>query len=349
MSSPPHARKTLWQLFDTTRRHNQQKSLEADPWAYRVPRWYPIQPQSLRPLPNTLRESAELLAELVETTGEEGLFEGSFAGFIYSSNAIEQTGPDRLETFRIVRDLLKNHESMDSRWLEITSETSRDFQTRREVVQHVTAFLFLKQHIDEHGQLSEEGLLECHRILMDGVPSSDGETNYQGVYRSCELRVGDPLRNMYGEEKKLAAAAEVKDLMGPWVEKFNEALTGTHDPIAVGSMLKIQFLEIHPFLDGNGRMSRMLLNALVTAYLPHTIITFGENKKERAKYQQSVRETIKTSSPGILAFFSLKRASKATLERLQKAEIILSRSSRATDQTTAYTHSQTRKSNITKQ
>ncbi|KAK6336291.1 hypothetical protein TWF696_001853 [Orbilia brochopaga] len=319
-TSPSRARKPLWQLFDIANTDNTPKQFEADTWAYRVPKWYTIQPGSLKPIPDSLRETAELLARLKDAPAE-GAFEETFATFIYSSNAIEQAGLDKSETWKIVRRLLEEYKmDADEEWMATRPKLSQGSKTRREVIQHVLAFIFLKRYLGEHGSLSEEGLLECHRVLTDGIPSDDGDTDYQGVYRQCEMSVGDPLKNRYGEEKKVAVGADVASLMRIWIEDFNEALSRTHDPIATGSNLKIRFLDIHPFLDGNGRRSRMLLNALVTAYLPHTIITFGENKKERTKYLQTVREALRTNSPGIFAFFALRRASKASLKRIQSAE-----------------------------
>ncbi|KAJ6257619.1 hypothetical protein Dda_7406 [Drechslerella dactyloides] len=325
MTSLSYTKQSLWQLFDITKTNNEARLLEADLWAYRIPKWYTIQAGSLKAIPNSLRESAELLVGLKDTT-EEAAFEEAFANFIYSSNAIEQVGLDKSQTWKLVREVLGGYKTdSDEEWMATKSKVCKDSMTRREVVQHVHAFIFLKSYLGRHGNLSKEGLLECHKILTDGIPSEDGDSDYQGVYRQCEMSVGDPLKNRYGEEKKVAVGADVASLMRVWIEDFNQALASTHDPIAAGSNLKIRFLDVHPFLDGNGRLSRMLFNALVTAYLPHTIVTFSENKRERIKYLQSVREALRTNSPGIFAFFALKRASKASLKRLQSAEAKLKR------------------------
>ncbi|KAK6514545.1 hypothetical protein TWF281_004743 [Arthrobotrys megalospora] len=309
----------LWTIFDVQARKDGSGTMPYKGFArnYRIPPWRNIHPEDLWTIPQSLSESAQLLAGLKEEKLQEA-FETEFANFIYSSNAIECAGPKQSETLRIVKETIAGlNAENDGERSETRSTFNSDSTAQREVIQHIRAFLYLKRQISELNHLSEESLLDCHRILTEEIPSSEGVQGYQGRYRLCEMVVGNPLRLRTGEEICCLSPDKVPERTKSWLLDYNTALIDSCDPVAAASELKIKFLEIHPFLDGNGRVSRLLFNGLITNYYPHTIITFGESKHERTRYQQSVRESIRRRTPGIFAFFALQRAARSSLQRLE--------------------------------
>ncbi|KAF3085980.1 hypothetical protein TWF102_011235 [Orbilia oligospora] len=277
----------IWAIFDIRPKSTEEKNTPHKGFArnYRIPPWCNIHPEELFTIPQSLRENAQLLAGLEEGKLQEA-FERQFANFIFSSNMIESAGLDESETWEIVKEMLSDTEPAGR----VLSNNSK---SRREVIRHVQALLYLKKRISD---------LEC----------------YQGRYRFCEITVGSPLVLRTGEELCCPPPNKVAEYMKDWLMDYNTALTSCSDPVAVASELKIRFLVIHPFLDGNGRMSRLLFNSLITQYYPHTIISFGESKHERLRYNQSIRESIRRRAPGIFAFFALQKATKSALKRLDE-------------------------------
>ena len=84
-------------------------------------------------------------------------------------------------------------------------------------------------------------ILETHRLLMINKHIQDDE---KGYFRKCEVRVG----HHYGLNHIL-----IQEAMEPWA--MNAWLYPDH-----WKQHHIKFEKIHPFVDGNGRTGRMLMN-----------------------------------------------------------------------------------------
>jgi Fic family protein len=88
-------------------------------------------------------------------------------------------------------------------------------------------------------------ILASHQALMQG---GDGERSDPGAYRQQSVRVGDLVPPSAPHIPRL-----IKDL-----EDFINANT-TVLPLIRAGLAHVQFETIHPFLDGNGRIGRLLI------------------------------------------------------------------------------------------
>lgn len=115
-----------------------------------------------------------------------------------------------------------------------------------EAKNHQTALNYLFDHVDKKEKIDESLVLKLHSILMNGVRPD------AGVYRNHAVRilgVNLPTAN-YVSIPKL-----IPDVMAQASEK-------TDDIIALSSVVHSTFEQIHPFSDGNGRVGRLLMNAM---------------------------------------------------------------------------------------
>lgn len=150
---------------------------------------------------------------------------------------------------------------------------------------------------DHHGtlKLSENNTLHFHSILLQ---FSTKDVSHRGKYKSGDNTV--IMKNEDGEEIVLFNPTKpylVKPEMDLAMDWANEQFEKKElHPILVIANFVFEFLAIHPFIDGNGRLSRALTNLLLLrsgyAYAPYVSLDeIIEGRKE--KYYLALRATQK--------------------------------------------------------
>lgn len=116
-----------------------------------------------------------------------------------------------------------------------------------EAKNHQTALNYLFDHTSKKEKIDEALVLKLHSILMNGVQPD------AGAYRNHAVRITGvnlPTANF------VSAPKLIKELM-------KKALSKTDDIIALSANVHSKFEQIHPFSDGNGRVGRLLMNAML--------------------------------------------------------------------------------------
>jgi len=143
-----------------------------------------------------------------------------------------------------------------------------------------------------HLPLSNRLLKETHHTLMQGVR---GETKLPGEFRSSQNWIGVSLKNAVFVPPH---HEEVDELMSD-LKKFIH-----NDETSVPHLIKIaiahyQFETIHPFLDGNGRLGRLMITLYFAGFgllhKPALYLSdfFERNKTAYVDYLMAVREANK--------------------------------------------------------
>lgn len=142
-------------------------------------------------------------------------------------------------------------------------------------------------------QLTEGYILQFHKILLQ---FSEKDARHRGRYKTKDNIV--IARTDSGEEKILfrptqpyLVKKEMDDALG-WAQ--SALAHGELHPILVICNVIFEFLAIHPFEDGNGRLSRVLTNLLLLqagyAYVPYVSLEEIIESHQEA-YYQSLRDT----------------------------------------------------------
>ena len=126
-----------------------------------------------------------------------------------------------------------------------------DAEDARELLNYRTAFEFVSKCLDSGDPITEGMIREIHRKLVEGVR---GVSAAPGEYRCIQNYVVD------SSTKEVIytppTAVEVPMMMSQLVKWMNDELD-IH-PMLESGIAQFQLVHIHPFLDGNGRTSRLL-------------------------------------------------------------------------------------------
>lgn len=141
-----------------------------------------------------------------------------------------------------------------------------------EVLNHKKAYRYVKECINEKKQLNEGIIKDIHAILTENIIIG-------GIYRNQEVRISGakhtpPTGNdMYTQIKNFYLELEWKS------KEFN--------PITLAAWTHAEFVRIHPFIDGNGRTSRLIMNyqLMMNGFLPISIA-----KENRLEYYNVLEE-----------------------------------------------------------
>jgi Fic family protein len=115
----------------------------------------------------------------------------------------------------------------------------------------------------------------------------------QGDYRDSEVGIG-------GSDWKPPAAKDVPRLMGELFKEYQKNKRALH-PVELASWLHNGFVQIHPFTDGNGRTSRLLMNwILMRNRFPPAII----ETRNKEQYYNAIEEADKGNQKPFASFLS---------------------------------------------
>ena len=178
----------------------------------------------------------------------------------YTSNAIEGNTLSRAETALVVEKGL--------------TIGGKSIIEHLEASNHAAALDFIKEQIKlKPSDLKEKDILKIHEIILDRIDKENA-----GIYRRVPVRIS-------GSAVVLPNPRKVQDLMDEffkWLKKEDKM-----HAVELAAEAHYRFVTIHPFIDGNGRTARILMNMiLMMKGYPPAII----RKNDRLAYIKSLEK-----------------------------------------------------------
>ncbi len=211
----------------------------------------------------------------------------------------------------------------------------KKFETRDE--QEVAGYAEVMELIYgswQHITLTENHLQQLHRDLLQ---YSVKDERHRGTYKTTENRVAafDENGQQIAVIFETATPFDTPRLMTELVDWYNrEQREHNIHPLLAIAIFIVVFLEIHPFKDGNGRLSRVLTMLLMLranyAYVPYSSLESIIEQNKQAYYValRQTQGTIRSESPNwqpwILFFLRSLLSQVIRLEeKVQHAQLVL--------------------------
>lgn len=160
-------------------------------------------------------------------------------GLVYSSNAIEGNTLDISETKVVLED-----------GITIGGKPMKD---HLEVIGSGAAFDEMIHMINDKKELTEQSIKRLHKVLYAPIDIKNA-----GVYRKKQVYIS-------GSEYSVATASEIALKMKEFILKMTEIKDTIH-PVEYAARFHQELVYIHPFIDGNGRLCRTLMNLIFLQY-----------------------------------------------------------------------------------
>lgn len=212
--------------------------------------------------PLNIHQMAEDCAKCVGIRFDSAEFIRSTAAMtIFASNQLEGVGLSLSETTTLLsvyeRDCLLDHsfcyDGMEAVQIKAT----------KEVLQHYSALLKVQTAALTKLPLTEDTIQQWHQTLMEGLISTCGAYRTQGVFAGQKIfpdhNLVPAMMTSFVSQLNLRLINMADSSSSP-TSSFTIPPTSTKSAWAIAAWASHSFVSIHPFEDGNGRISRLIAN-----------------------------------------------------------------------------------------
>ncbi len=178
---------------------------------------------------------------------------------------------------------------------------------------HFAAFQYIKEQAKQKRKLSLEFIQEIGGLVMKNTGST---TNT--ILGSFDTTKGDlRLAQVYVDKKYFSDFKKVPNLLDQLCKSVNYKIDTVKDAeiLKLAADLHYNFVNIHPFGDGNGRTARLLMNYIQLYHNEPLIKIFTE---DRTEYIDALNETEEKENSEIFRDFIGKQATKFLRAEIDK-------------------------------
>ena len=168
-----------------------------------------------------------------------------------------------------------------------------------EVINHAEAIDFVRKLIESKEKLTRRTLLEIHRLVLKEIDKENA-----GVYRKVSVKIG-------GSSHVPPQPFLLDKLIEDFFQHFRRFENQLH-PVILAAEMHERLVSIHPFIDGNGRTGRLLMNFILLSSGYTRANIKGDNSSRLAYYQ--ALENVQTDNDPEPFYLLVIREVKRSLE-----------------------------------
>lgn len=149
----------------------------------------------------------------------------------------------------------------------------KSMQEHLEAINHAQAIEFIKEIASKDIEITERTIKEIHALILHGINKEQA-----GKYRSVPVMI-------VGSRHTPPQPYLIEPQMEAFIIEYKRLVSEDTHPVIVAAYLHDELVKIHPFIDGNGRTSRLLMNLYLLSQ-GYTITALkGDNEAKQAYYK----------------------------------------------------------------
>ena len=207
--------------------------------------------------------------------------------YTYESNRIEGNTLTLQETELVVNE-----------GVTISGKSMRE---HLEAINHAEAIDYIKDFAKSGIGISERTIKEIHALVLHGINRENA-----GRYRSVPVMIS-------GSRHTPPQPYLIGKQMEDFILHFRELEAQKAHPVLIAAYLHDELVRIHPFIDGNGRTSRLLMN-LHLLRNGYTIVNLKGSNEDKISYYKALETSHVDDNPKEFQKL-VAEAEKASLER----------------------------------
>ena len=171
----------------------------------------------------------------------------------YNSNAIEGNTLTLQETELVLRNgITVGNKSLNEHF---------------EVINHKAGIDFIYKAIQKKVKFSKTFILNLHELILTKINDENA-----GVFRRTQVRI---LGSRHIPPNPLKINSLIEDMVSWYYENYSKLSVPE-----LAAWIHFKFVHIHPFIDGNGRTARLIMNLVLIQHgYPPAVILYLDRKK----------------------------------------------------------------------
>lgn len=178
--------------------------------------------------------------------------------------------------------------------------SGKSMREHLEAINHQEAIGYIKHLMEKKSNLNEREVLSIHNLILRGIHPEDA-----GRYRKVQVMIKG---SSHLPPQPFIVPKHMEDYFF-WYEANKKSI----HPVVLAAEMHERLVTIHPFIDGNGRTSRLVMNLILLSH-GYIIANIKGDYDSRIEYYQSLEKAQTTLNKEDFLLF-IAKIEKESLER----------------------------------